>query len=67
MYTEPISVLKKGIFLGKRAWSNTFSRGFAPRSPFLGVILVILDAEIVYYICKLGTNVGRKDQISGGL
>ena len=25
------------------------------------VILVILDAEIVYYICKLGTNVGRKD------
>ena len=26
-----------------------------------GVILVILDAEIVYYICKLGTNVGRKD------
>ena len=25
------------------------------------VILVILDAEFVYYICKLGTNVGRKD------
>ena len=25
------------------------------------VILVILDAEIVYCICKLGTNVGRKD------
>ena len=25
------------------------------------VILVILDVDIVYYICKLGTNVGRKD------
>ena len=28
------------------------------------VILVLLDAEIVYYICKLGTNVDFRFQVA---
>ena len=35
MYKGPISVLKKGIFLGKRAWPENFSGGFASRPPFV--------------------------------
>ena len=34
---------------------------FCVNKQVVTVILVILDAEIVYYVCKLGTNVGRKD------
>ena len=40
---------------------NLFSKMQIRRFIEKAVILVILDAEIVYYICKLGTNVGRKD------
>ena len=34
MYKGPISVLKKGVFLGKKGVVKNFSRGFTPRPPF---------------------------------